>query len=76
MGKVEDQRALREANYAARTGGKPVARKAPPTVPAKGGIVAKKPDALCGHRSVGGKTCIRAKDHDEKSHRYAKADKK
>lgn len=72
MGKIEDMRALREANYDARHGVKP-AKKAAPKVPAKGGlapVVVTGP--LCGHRSVGGKSCIRGKDHDEKSHRYAK----
>jgi hypothetical protein len=29
-----------------------------------------KPEALCGHKGVGGKSCTRPKDHPEKNHRY------
>lgn len=77
MGKVEDLRAMREANFAARSTGVKPARPTVPKLPAKGGPKVEAPSGpTCGHRSVGGKLCIRPKDHDEKSHRYPKADKK
>lgn len=56
MGKVEEQRRQREANYEARHGQTRKAKE--PTV------------ELCGHRGVGGKSCTRDKDHSETSHRY------
>lgn len=60
-------RAMREARFAEmekKAGKRPAKQTAPaPKV------------ALCGHRSVGGKTCIRDADHSEKSHRYAKTEK-
>lgn len=72
MSKMDDLRALREAKHArgsqAPTNKAAVARKAlanaltPPTPV----------DVVCGHRAIGGKTCIRAKDHSEKTHRYPK----
>ncbi len=79
MSKVDAQRAFREANYARRnTGAKPV--DPPPAVtPAKPAAVdlpaspAPPPavnEALCGHRSMGNKTCSRPAGHPEKNHRY------
>lgn len=76
MGKLEDQRAMREANHLARSTGVKAARPAIPKVPTKGGPKKETQSGpLCGHRSVGGKSCTRVKDHDEKSHRYAKVEK-
>lgn len=78
MGKVDDMRAIREARFAKTQATAP---------PAKRAAVAKKALAqatggptpvatACGHRSVGGKFCIREKGHEAegtKSHRYAKS---
>lgn len=60
MGKVDDLRALREARYEAK--GKPASK--PKAVETKGS------EKLCGHKGVGGKSCTRPKDHEEKNHRY------
>ncbi len=107
MGKVDDQRAMREARYAARQrparqpGASPVAAGEGATPPAPR-RVAKKVSALkvvregdvaalttgaepaaaddaaapelCGHRSIGNKSCTREKDHQAtgtKNHRYS-----
>lgn len=83
MGKVEDMQALRQqlrestgtraARPAApaRVPGRP-AQAAPPR--AGDGVVDEGLTvvALCGHTAIGGKRCVRAKDHSEKNHRYAK----
>ena len=71
-------RAMREARYAepstrstsASAPAKPVVRpakrqSASPTVPAPS------TDALCGHRSMNGRTCTRESGHAAKSHRYS-----
>lgn len=74
MSKVDAQRALREARYAATRpspgsrGPDPADRPAPPQAaeldsPSDG-------TELCGHRSMGSKSCRRTAGHEEKSHRY------
>ncbi len=83
MGKVEDMRALRQQlrEGAATRAARPAA---PASVPGSRARVAPPPPddvvvdeapavvALCGHTAIGGKRCVRAKDHSEKNHRYAK----
>lgn len=93
MGKVDDQRAMREAKYAARQRGAggsapaapartAVARPtptaaAPAPAPSTLTVAAPAPsasDELCGHRSIGNKSCTREKGHQAngtKNHRYA-----
>lgn len=91
MGKVDDQRAMREAKYAARQRG---AGGSAPAAPAKAAVARPTPtaaapvpstltvaapapsasDELCGHRSIGNKSCTREKGHQAggtKNHRYA-----
>ena len=91
MGKVDDQRAMREAKYAARQRG---AAGSVPAAPAKAAAARPRPaaaaeapsappvaapapwtsDELCGHRSIGNKSCTREKGHQAngtKNHRYA-----
>ena len=73
MSKVDAQRAMREARYAAmqaqaqqRPARRPApvaASAAPPPAPAAA--------ASCGHRDRAGRTCVRPAGHAEKSHRYA-----
>ena len=90
MGKVDDQRAMREAKYAARqrsaAGSAPAAparaaaaRPRPtaiaptPDARAVDGPVPSVSDELCGHRSIGNKSCTREKGHQAngtKNHRY------
>lgn len=77
MGKVDDLRALREARYAASQKGAAPVKKAEVAKKALAKAVAAPvaPDALCGHRSIGNKVCIREEGHvatGTKSHRYAK----
>jgi hypothetical protein len=86
MSKVDAQRAMREAKYAARnsTGG-PTRRestaaggtpKAPAatqgkTKPASAAAPSAAPQgAICGHKSMNGRECTREAGHPEKSHRY------
>lgn len=87
MSKMDNLRAMREARYeAARTAAKPSAnRPAPPVAPPvapvaprqDAPVVAPAPDAaadteaLCGHRSMNGRTCTREAGHAAKSHRYS-----
>ncbi len=86
MSKLDAQRAMREAKYARdraraqeRTGSAPVRAAArPPVAPpvpaaAASASAAAKPatDALCGHRSMNGRTCTREAGHSEKNHRYS-----
>lgn len=80
MSKVDDLRALREARYAVMTAGKGQGKSQGKGM--KGQRVDKvvvdevqQLEALCGHQAIGGKRCIRPKDHAEKNHRYAKAAK-
>ncbi len=90
MGKVDDQRAMREAKYASRqrsaaglaaTPPKAATARPRPTVssqaadsPAVTAPVSAATDELCGHRSIGNKSCTREKGHQAngtKNHRYA-----
>ena len=75
MSKMDELRALREANYAQRGAAAPrrvakapgpaaAAPAAPPEAPAGA-------DRLCGHRAISGRTCTREKGHAAKSHRYS-----
>lgn len=71
MGKVEDMRALKEQlRAAAIAGAKPAkmqgARPAKVIVDEAAGLT-----ELCGHRSIGNKSCTRPSGHSEKNHRYA-----
>ena len=92
MGKVDDQRAMREAKYASRQ--RSAAGSAPATPPRAAAartratspahatdapaMTAPAPapeasDELCGHRSIGNKSCSREKGHQAngtKNHRY------
>jgi hypothetical protein len=76
MSKEAALRAMREAAYNARTAGStPATRAARPALRAAGSKAvapAPKPesDALCGHRSMNGRTCTREQGHAAKSHRY------
>jgi hypothetical protein len=86
MSKMDALRALREARYdqerAAGTksaGTKPAAPRAarPPATrdDAADAGVADDPEsaatALCGHRSMNGRTCTREAGHSAKNHRYS-----
>jgi hypothetical protein len=81
MSKMDGLRALREARYAdERKAGasKPAApaRIAQPRVePAPDAPApvteAQAAEALCGHRSMNGRTCTREHGHAAKSHRYS-----
>lgn len=72
MGKVEDMRALREQLRAAAA--LPAARKVKGLAPARVILDELAPaEELCGHRSIGNKSCIRPSNHSEKNHRYAKS---
>lgn len=75
MGKVEDLRKMREARYEERR----AAKKIDPAlvlpvvmdqVTARDIDDHKEAPYLCGHKGVGGKTCTRPKNHQEKNHRY------
>ena len=86
MSKVDAQRALREARYAASA--QPGARTAAPAKasakpktsgeprlsgepkPAAKPKAAEPTSDLCGHRSMNGRTCTRTGGHSEKNHRY------
>ena len=79
MSKEAAVRAMREARYAERakrSAGEPAAvrpalrpAKAQPTEPAPAAEPAG--DALCGHRSMNGRTCTREHGHVAKNHRYS-----
>jgi hypothetical protein len=88
MSKVDAQRAMREARYAALQAQTPAARRpappreqpaaeAPPeealpttNPPARRRRAADTATSLCGHRSIGNKSCQRQAGHSEKAHRY------
>ena len=86
MSKMDGLRAMREARYAeaqARAGKAqpptkaaaakpaPVAPPTPKRKPAQAKTdAAETTDALCGHRSMNGRTCTREQGHAAKSHRY------
>lgn len=82
MSKESALRAMREARYNQRAAGaaKPQAasRTATPAVRAevtKAEVpvapVAEDDGALCGHKSMNGRTCTREKGHSAKNHRYS-----
>ena len=87
MSKEAAVRAMREARYAAqqaqaaptaqpRTTARPAAPVAPPAPrsPARATpreTPADTTDALCGHRSMNGRTCTRELGHTAKNHRYS-----
>jgi hypothetical protein len=88
MSKVDAQRAMREARYAAlqaqpaatRRPAPPSEQPAPAARPVKARPTANPPaqvrraadtaTGLCGHRSIGNKSCQREAGHPEKAHRY------
>ena len=88
MSKVDAQRAMREARYAALQAQPPATRRPAPTreqptaeappveamrrgsPPAQGRRTADLATGLCGHRSIGNKSCQREAGHPEKAHRY------
>ncbi len=68
-------RAMREARYnepstSASRPSSPAVRPAQ-TLAANSAAPASPTDALCGHRSMNGRTCTREQGHVEKSHRYS-----
>ena len=77
MSKEAALRAMREAAYRERTAGSTVApRAAAPAFRPAGtkAVAAARPaeaDAVCGHRSMNGRTCTREQGHAAKSHRYS-----
>ena len=81
MSKEAAMRAMREANYRKRAAGaatgspsaRPAVRAAKPVEPsAPAPAESGEPgDALCGHRSMNGRTCTREQGHESKSHRYS-----
>ena len=91
MGKVETQRAMRDARFAAYRASR-ISGGAPPSAPVTEAIpvgdareaevavtdgaaaVPVQPPAdvaLCGHRSIGNKSCTRPSGHPQASHRYS-----
>ena len=81
MSKLDAQRAMREANWAARQKATPApapakSPAAAPRIPEPAGTpkpaATPEPSAtgLCGHRAIGGNTCTRPAGHAEKNHRY------
>ena len=83
MSKEAAQRAMREARYADRMARTSTGRSAParPVAPVAeprtksptDRAVASGPasEALCGHRSMNGRTCTREQGHTAKNHRYS-----
>ncbi len=79
MSKMDELRAMREQRYALRTAGAatrttaptPLARPAPSAPAAPGPEAEPAGEALCGHRSMNGRTCTREHGHSAKSHRYS-----
>jgi len=78
MSKMDNLRAMREARYerARATPSNPSAPRPTPAV-APAPVAAAPQDAppddeaLCGHRSMNGRTCTRESGHAAKSHRYS-----
>lgn len=78
LGKVDDQRAMREARWAAlNSSTKAASAGAVKAAVARRALAAATNPApigeLCGHRSIGNKSCTREKDHQAsgtKTHRY------
>lgn len=86
MSKEAALRAMREARFSERAAGstaaprparvaptpaRPVARPAKDEVTDTTAPPASTSDALCGHRSMNGRTCTREQGHAAKSHRYS-----
>lgn len=79
MSKEAALRAMREARYRDRTSGsatpatpaRPAARRTKPASAGSREVEAPPTDALCGHRSMNGRTCTREQGHAAKSHRYS-----
>jgi hypothetical protein len=76
MSKEAALRAMREARYAERSSRPAVAARPTPAVRPAAVRGAEPPtvsaaDALCGHRSMNGRTCTREQGHAAKSHRYS-----
>lgn len=77
MSKEAAVRAMREARYLERSAGSasastPARRAARPVQPSAPAVDAAAPaDALCGHRSMNGRTCTREHGHAAKNHRYS-----
>lgn len=83
MSKEAALRAMREARFNDRAAratspSKPAAPVAPMARPARTQAAAAAPvapvpatDALCGHRSMNGRSCTREQGHIAKSHRYS-----
>jgi hypothetical protein len=74
MSKVDAQRAMRQARYAATSPSSGNRGAGPPDQPAAvpaAELTSPRDGAeLCGHRSMGNKTCRRTAGHEETSHRY------
>ncbi|HEY0359329.1 MAG TPA: hypothetical protein VGD11_12155 [Mycobacteriales bacterium] len=81
MSKLDAQRAMREANWAARQKATPAPAPAkspaaaprtpePAATPEPSGTPDPSATGLCGHRAIGGNTCTRPAGHAEKNHRY------
>ncbi len=78
MSKEAALRAMREARYNERSArSTPAAKPTRPVVPttkaqpADPDPQASPAEALCGHRSMNGRTCTREQGHAAKSHRYS-----
>jgi len=79
MSKEAALRAMREARYNERNAGsakastptKPAVRPAKAATASAPAVTAPVTDALCGHRSMNGRTCTREHGHAAKSHRYS-----
>jgi hypothetical protein len=75
MSKLDAQRAMREANWAARQKATPApapakSPAAAPRTPEPAATPEPSATGLCGHRAIGGNTCTRPAGHAEKNHRY------
>lgn len=78
MSKDAAMRAMREARYrerqeASTAGSTPTRAAVRPAKaqPAKTAAPPTPTEALCGHRSMSGRTCTREQGHEAKSHRYS-----
>ena len=76
MSKEAALRAMREARYANRSAASAAAPnrlkvvKPGAQLPVAPPVVNTSDEALCGHRSMNGRTCTREHGHAAKSHRY------
>lgn len=82
MSKMDGLRAMREARYeqamarsakaaASRPASKPASRPSPAATAPPAEAPAEPGPALCGHRSMNGRSCTREHGHAAKSHRYS-----